>query len=231
MSYADRTLNSRNPLVRIAHRSRLKKAITTVASMEFTSLLDYGCGDGAFLNALLKYVALPVKLVGYEPFMDPIEANTVKIFAVMEDVLQFKDATTQTGFDLVTCFEVLEHFSPERQVEAISAMQGLLKPGGMLIISVPIESGVPGLVKNVVRRFTQQRGNLYTIQNILRSLLRRPMPEYRLGQAYQSHMGFYYEDLELILRSKFTLARREMTPLNALGKNFNSQIFYLLQNT
>ncbi len=52
-------------------------------------------------------------------------------------------------YDAVFCMEVLEHvfdWEPE-----LARMSRLLAPGGTLVVSVPVETGVPVLVKQVVR--------------------------------------------------------------------------------
>ena len=52
-------------------------------------------------------------------------------------------------YDAVFCMEVLEHvfdWEPE-----LARMSRLLAPGGTLVVSVPVETGVPVLVKQIVR--------------------------------------------------------------------------------
>lgn len=50
--YAEHTYNSKNMLQRFAHRMRFKKSLNLMPSGREIRLLDYGCGDGFFLNIL-----------------------------------------------------------------------------------------------------------------------------------------------------------------------------------
>jgi SAM-dependent methyltransferase len=74
-------------------------------------VLDFGCGNGMFVNAL-KTANLNV--FGYDPYNPD--------FAKLPE----------QKFDIVTMIEVIEHtYSPFKEVEVIS---GLLKKGGILYI-------------------------------------------------------------------------------------------------
>jgi len=83
-------------------------------------------------------------LVGYEPFMESLDDNAVTIKTDWDSIVEFSE---QLGlFDYVTCFEVLEHFSPQNQYEALKKMHSVVKPTGTVIISVPIEKGFPSFI-------------------------------------------------------------------------------------
>ena len=75
-----------------------------------SSGLDFGCGSGPALAAMLEESGHHVKL--YDPFFFP-----------QDDVLK-------TSYDFVTCTEVAEHFhNPDREFRLLNK---LLKPGGLL---------------------------------------------------------------------------------------------------
>jgi SAM-dependent methyltransferase len=42
------------------------------------------------------------------------------------------------GFDVVTCIQVLEHFEEPRARELAADLAALLRPGGLLLLSVPV---------------------------------------------------------------------------------------------
>lgn len=93
-------------------------------------------------------------------------------------------------FDLISCQEVLEHFSPHRQEEALDRMASVLAPDGWLMISVPVEVGPVAVVKNLGRwKYRSNSPEIYNYGNLLRSLLRMPIPEARGGDGYLAHMG------------------------------------------
>ena len=101
------------------------------------SVLDFGCGTG-YGTALLGEVAESV--VGMD-----IAAAAIKWAKETHrnPKLRFEERADlgrvfpQASFDLVTCFEMIEHVDHETQLEVIRSISALLKPGGKLIISTP----------------------------------------------------------------------------------------------
>ena len=70
--------------------------------------------------------------------------------------LPFEDST----FDSVTALEILEHLDWDDQMKAMSEMKRVLKPGGLLIVSVPNSSSfmvVPQRLVWWIRERTTQR--------------------------------------------------------------------------
>ena len=225
--YGDWTYNSKNPLTRIAHRARFRLSVDHVQLAKNPRVLDFGCGDGKFLNQLdsiaRKKEAAPF-LVGFEPYMDPVSDNQIHTH---RDWRTIEDIAAERKFDYVTSFEVFEHFNPQRQAEAIDRISTVLDDSGTLIMSVPIERGFTSVVKNVTRRLNfPQKKNLYSFRNIWKSLLGTPLPEFRSDSGYLSHMGFYFNDLEEILRKSYRIERRSFSPFQSLGHYVNSQVFY-----
>ena len=99
------------------------------------SLLDFGCGNGWYLQSMMKRGWKPV---GYEP--DAAYAAQLSRQLGMP-VLSGLDAleARREEFDLVTLNFAFEHLAgPRRTLEALSAV---LKPGGQIYVTVPnIES-------------------------------------------------------------------------------------------
>lgn len=225
-SYLDRNYNSKNPLRRFAHRTRFKKSIQSIESNSEYSLMDFGCGDGTFMNQL-NLRSSSVKLVGFEPIMDSIEGNQIEIYKNWEDIIS--KSKTIEGFDYVTCFEVLEHFSPENQLEALKKMNSVLKKDGKVIISVPIEKGFPALVKNLIRRVNlPQSVHIFSYKNIWNSFLSRSLLHLRQDPGYMSHMGFYFTDLEDEIGKLFKQEKKSFSPFGGPSHHFNSQVFFTL---
>lgn len=105
MSYADYTYNSKNFLARFAHCSRFKLSIKFTNPQSTDKILDYGCGDGLFLNSIFEKCTV----VGYEPYMQAVANNKVKICKSVEEAILL--TKTNGRYNKVTCFEVLEHFN------------------------------------------------------------------------------------------------------------------------
>lgn len=101
------------------------------------NVLDFGCGTGygarrlaaAALNVLavdIDEVALDYARSGHD--MDNLQ------FLRNADL---GDSLEAEQFNLITCFEVIEHISAEQQGELMKNLAKLLKPEGVLLISTP----------------------------------------------------------------------------------------------
>jgi SAM-dependent methyltransferase len=232
MAYEDFTTNSKNPLARFAHRTRGKVALSYVHLHSESKVLDFGCGDGDFLSKL-SADSSSSKLVGFEPYMESKNAaSALNIFRSWDEITAYCDINGL--FDTVICFEVMEHFSKERQIEAIDKILKVLKADGDFIISVPIEKGLPVIPKNLRRIALSYKGNeeIYTLKNIACSLFgikSQSLDRLRKGEDYLSHMGFYFTDLEDLLRKKFIISKISYSPLPKLPYFLNSQVFFQLK--
>jgi cyclopropane fatty-acyl-phospholipid synthase-like methyltransferase len=226
VTYADSTYNSKNPLKRFAHRMRLRKSLNLIPSNSNNiRLLDFGCGDGIFLNNLNARTSYKGELFGYEPYMSSVSNNSV---VIMQDWIEVKQ---KAPYDYITCFEVLEHFTQNKQQEVLQEIHSILNDDGLLIISVPIEKGCPSIIKNMIRRLKYKDKVTYSIKNIIASFHGKSLPEFRQGNKYLylNHMGFYFEDLEFIFLQYFYIIEKNFSPFPFFGYNINSQVFFKLK--
>lgn len=96
-----------------------------------TSLLDVGCGSGAFLNAVRPHVDV---LVGVEPdkiSKDWIEDQLkIRVVSSVNDII--KEGKT---FDFIGLFHVLEHVN--FPVDFLCDLKQLMHKGSRLVIEVP----------------------------------------------------------------------------------------------
>ena len=127
----------------------------------------------AFFAELVR--ALPeagsMRLFGFDHSIELLAAARARNFdnAVFDYVdLNQPPGTRERLFDVVTCFETLEHVG--NVPNAIETLLASCKPGGTLLISVPNELGLPGLkygARKVFRRrpyesfFRQQSESRY----------------------------------------------------------------------
>ena len=156
-SYDDYTYNSKNPLARYAHNSRFKISLDILKSKGGKNILDFGCGDGYFLNNL-KEMSTNQLFTGYEPYMTTKkDFDKINIYSKWDEVE--KHVKENGFFDVVTSFEVMEHFSEKRQIENLEKISAILKKRGKLVISVPIEKGLVTLIKNIRRILISFKGN------------------------------------------------------------------------
>lgn len=94
-------------------------------------LLDFGCGNGLFLQYLLQDNPL-LSLSGYDPYLDPLESikhnQSVQMFNQLQNI-------PLSPFDVITALDVIEHIQDD--CEALNSMHRLLRPKGFLLVTVP----------------------------------------------------------------------------------------------
>ena len=93
------------------------------------SILDIGAGDGAFLSAALGVLA--TSNLGIEPSIKAIAKNYDNRVNIKN--IAIEDLETNEKFDLVTCFQTIEHLNNPR--EFITNIKRFIKPGGYFAIS------------------------------------------------------------------------------------------------
>lgn len=109
-----------------AERERISKAIALIPA-DVRTILDVGCGNGAFLNSLPdKY-----QTIGLDSSREALKHVRTK--AIHGDIasLPFESAS----FDLVTCLEVLEHLPLTIFERALSEIERVSRK--YILISVP----------------------------------------------------------------------------------------------
>ena len=218
-TYADLTYNAKNPLARFSHRKRLKISVSMLANTGVRSLLDFGCGDGKFLKELQKENS-KINLLGYEPVMEIEEGIGVNIISSLSKINQ--------KFDCITCFEVLEHFNAKEQLTLLNQIKKMVKKGGVVIISVPVEISLPSLVKNM-RRYIRS-GDYKIIKEMNAAFFGKYKESLRNKEGYIfSHIGFSHKRLEAIFEREFLSFSKEYSPFSMMPYHFNSQVFYKLK--
>lgn len=96
-------------------------------------LLDVGCGDGTFLEAMRKR---GWKAVGTELNLENFSNSD---FAIYGDLHAVKEQFGATSFDAITMWHTLEHFYNPREV--LESAFELLAPKGVLLVAVPDAQG------------------------------------------------------------------------------------------
>jgi len=138
--------------------------------------------------------------------------------------------------------EVLEHVV---EIEPLlDNFTRLLAPEGLLLVSVPIETGPPLLVKQAVRRVAGWRGigdypgtSSYSLTELTASLfasgkrqhITRPVHMDPGGGPFHDHKGFNWMMLREMLCRKFCLEETKASPLAWLSPFLASQVWLLLR--
>lgn len=96
-------------------------------------LLDAGCGVGYFLE---RARSAGYQVAGLDPNPEAVAgANSRGLEVFLGSLEEFAKTVPPESFDVVTLFDVLEHFDDPR--EMVRAAVSLLKPGGGLVVTTP----------------------------------------------------------------------------------------------
>jgi len=230
-SYDQQTVDNPNWLKRLSHRARFAVALRLALPQAGQRFLDYGAGDGRLVTLL--YAAQPnARYQAYEP--TPVMAAQAQALlsarAPRAQLLRDPLALGGLQADRLACCEVLEHLDEKGLTRAFADFRALLAPGGALLVSVPIETGLTALAKNLMRALAGQSQHGATLRNIVLSLLGRTAQVPRaVSDGYiDSHVGFNYRALRTRLqREGFVIEQEVFSPLPWLGGLLNSQVFWL----
>jgi 2-polyprenyl-3-methyl-5-hydroxy-6-metoxy-1,4-benzoquinol methylase len=98
-----------------------------------TSVLEIGCGDGHFLSRVK--VEKSISATGIEINKKAIINAEKKGVHIINETVENYSKTTTEKFDVVCCFQVLEHIP--NTYEFIESCISLLRPNGILAFAVP----------------------------------------------------------------------------------------------
>ncbi len=241
--YARKQIFCKDWLIAWTHRSRFATGVRLAQRFRGQRVLDYGCGDGTFLAMLCSGADRPAEAVGVEldAFqIDDCRARLGQLQGLSFEPIASLDTAAQSGrFDAVICMEVLEHVVDLETV--ITRLWWALAPGGTLIVSVPVETGVPLLIKQAARRVAGWRGlgdyahtTGYTPAEYWAGLTagrtqHMPRPQYGDETPFHDHKGFNWMSLREKLRRRFTLEETLASPIAWLGPHLASQVWFVMR--
>jgi SAM-dependent methyltransferase len=204
-------------------------------------LLDYGCGDGTFVAMVHDGFAdtrgvdvEPEQIAGCRERLGDLPGVS---FAMTRDL----GPSERGAWTVVTCMEVLEHCLETERTRILDDVSRLCAPGGLIVISVPIETG-PSLVgKQLVRAVAGLRGlgdyahrERYSPRELLRGAARLAVPRvvYEGHGAsgtfsYYGHKGFEWRDVQSEISERLSIERRTFSPLPWAGSVLNSQVWFI----
>jgi SAM-dependent methyltransferase len=217
VSYERQTVDSPNPIARFAHRSRVAKSVALAKKHLSLNgvVIDFGAGTGLFLSQLGDRRS-DASLYAIEPFMPP--ASDPRIHYVPDfDTLKLEA-------DLITAFEVCEHLLDGETEQFLCDAERCLKPGGNLIVSVPIMIGGALILKELNKAMLHRSGFEYSASELIAGTFGRAV-ERPPGKRW-SHKGFDYRWLRQKIAERFVIEREMLSPL-PLPWWANSQIFFI----
>lgn len=134
-------------------------------------VLDVGCGVGTIDFFISKKVK---SVLGID-----ISEHSIKLAGENSKLLLLKNLNyksidlislrTIKKFDVVICSEVLEHL--KRDIQTVQKIYRLLKPGGTLIVSVPLRTA-PLYKLGILKKFDKRVGHLrrYSVEGLVEIL-------------------------------------------------------------
>ena len=233
MSYSNLTNFNRNFIKKFTHNSRFNIAIK-ILKKNFSSIsinvLDYGAGDGEFLKKINKEIPGLKDISAYEPLIGRYDEVKLNISSYKNMNVYHKYDEIGKRYEVIFCMEVFEHLNKKLTVDALNNISNLLTKNGLCIVSVPIETGIGGFLKNIIRVIIGQTHSGLTFKNIFKILLGLKIERNEETDFISSHIGFSYYDLEnLIIKKDFNILQKSFSPFSYLGASFNSQIFFVIQ--
>ncbi len=215
------------------HRARLRAILTTLDEASLGPagrLADFGCSNGFILSELRasRFAYPGWELWGFDHAPHYIEAASRRGLAGARFIqldLDVPDAPPPGDFDVVLCLETLEHMGNYRT--GLRNVARATRAGGYLLLSIPNERGLPGLLKFYGREVLMRQ----TYEGFFRGRLEGPYVSALLRgsdleafrdpprHGWAEHLGFdlrrfeAFLDSELLSGGTFRLIRRRRPAL------------------
>jgi hypothetical protein len=138
--------------------------------------------------------------------------------------------------DTIFCLEVFEHLPEAESEKAFGQIGRLLRAKRQAVISVPIETGLPALIKGLFRMMRRYGEFDAQARRIARAVLARPVfgrPRVRLesgSEYYLHHLGFDHRQFERKLATRFRILKHCCSPIGVFGPGLNFEISYLIES-
>jgi len=226
----------------ILHRRRLRRIFRMFNSMEINDtgqLGDFGCSNGFIITLLQERIfkGKDWKFHGFD--YDEHLISLAKGRNLQHAEFHFSNFNVvsdrwDSAFNIVICFETLEHTGNYRN--AVLNLYNSCQVGGKIIITIPNEKGLPGLLKYIGRKML--RKNAYEDFFVGKSELRyiwhllsdQSIEVFRspAETGWGPHLGFDWKLFEKFLHQELMEKGkcRLLSEDNAL-LNFNH--FYILE--
>lgn len=105
------------------------------------SILDYGCGNGTFINLLAN--DNPENIIyGLDFSSDSVQKSKEKNkkYKNVKKIINFSELYTnlqENSFDIIFLIETIEHLRTDLLNKTLNIIYGLLKPGGYFFVTTP----------------------------------------------------------------------------------------------
>ena len=208
--------------VAMTHRNRLRHIIHLLHGIEIKesgTLADYGCSDGYIISILQKGLFLnrDWKFYGFdhaEALLSKANARNLSHAEFYPFNLNVIRRGRSNNFDIVTCFETLEHTGNYKN--AFVNLYSSCAAMGSIVVTIPNERGVPGLLKYFGRKILRRNayGDFFNSKSELEYIkalfLNRPIDVFRHpgAEGWGPHLGFDYKQFETFIQDHFVKEKK-----------------------
>jgi SAM-dependent methyltransferase len=220
-SVSEKSYEGRSCVSRL-HRKRLDailRELNGIPRPEKGVIADFGCSTGLICQKMREQVFgddswTIMGLDFYQPNLDGaanrrIPGSDFQLFDLNEI-----DSRFSGRFDLITCIETLEHTADFRT--AFENLYLSARVGGTIVVTVPNETGLIGLVKFLARKVVRRKayGDFFEGQSELKYvmclLLNRPIDGFRgeCKKGWGPHLGFDWKVLDSFITKSYVESGR-----------------------
>lgn len=171
----DYSLASMDVLVSLARYNFVNRTINDPE----LSVLDFGCGSGYGTRVLKERFR---DVTSFDVYPDNYRPAGIEVTQDIEQVKRKK-------YDVITCFEVIEHIDHEGQEKLMRDLAGLLENSGTLFIST-VRKMDPPPTENRKKEHVKE----LTFEELLAFCRKHFGNVYTFGQIDQVISTFYYEN-------------------------------------
>ena len=201
-------LYDRMSIRNIPHRYRLKRILRIFQEIDDLSnkiYADVGCGTGYITN-IVKQKFNPAEVYGLDYSEAKLEVGRQTYHGIYFSFLDLNQSPNGRVFDVVSCFETLEH-TGQLETTLDNLIRLTRRNGGYLVITVPIEIGFWGLLKFIAKTvvYRGERDDLKElplvpflyVRYLAALLLGQRMSRFR-DERYKwgTHYGFDHRDID-----------------------------------
>jgi len=239
--YYEKQIACKSRVIAWSHFSRFAKAAKLIGDKRLPRLLDYGCGDGTMLTMIADRAE---ECWGADIADDQLEDCRKRLDGLSNthfcNVSELRRADFKESFDVILCMETLEHCIDEIASRVLDDLAFLCRPDGLVLISIPIETGPTFLLKQSIRTLASWRGlsdyrfyETYSFGNALRMMFANSetdleRPAYGpIGSQYHSHYGFNWKQMRLKIGHVFDIERTTFSPFAPLSGIVSSQAWLI----
>lgn len=195
-------------LKNIPHIIRLKQIMKLVASFKIKEpYLDVGCSNGFVTDKIVSKYSMS-HAAGFDHNREHLEIASERYPNIKFNFIDLNVVNTiEKKFKLVTCFETLEHVG--NLENAITNLINWTDIDGTLLISVPVETGLIGLFKFLIKTIVYsfdlkelENGKPVYFKYLCTLLYGKSISRFRSNcSGYVTHFGFDHKRIDTILNS------------------------------